>query len=135
MGKILRKLIAQSKEEVGQKPIDFFSLGHIILGFVCFGFSFVFLKYSIFVVPDIISKLISISVVFYVGLIWEFIENFSKSGISMKFSKERDSLMNSLSDIAFTSLGGVLAFFLLIWYFPVFIFLIILMIVGRYINF
>ena len=135
MGKNLKKLIAQSKEEVGQKPIDFFSLGHIILVFICFGLSFIFLKYSIFVVSDIVSKLISISVVSYVALIWEFIENFSQSGLSIKFSKERDSLINSLSDIVFTSLGGILAFFLLTWYFPVFLFLIILMIVGRYINF
>lgn len=134
MGKRLKGLIAQSKSQVGEKFIDFFSIGHIVLGFVVFGLSFLFLRFSLGVV-FLISKIISIIVVSYTALGWEFLENFTTIGEKLKFSKKRDALINSLSDILFTSFGSILAYFLLTWYFLGLLLLIILLVVGRYINF
>ncbi|KKL50660.1 hypothetical protein LCGC14_2303260, partial [marine sediment metagenome] len=82
-----------------------------------------------------ISKIISIIIVSYFALGWEFLENFTKFTAFLKFSKKRDSLINSLSDILFTSIGGVLAYSLLPWYPLILVFLLILLVVGRYINF
>ena len=106
---IFRKLIAQNKREMGVKPIDVYTIGHILMGLITY------------VVLNIlgVSNWCSLVGAIFWGIIWEYFENFILARIGLKFEKRKDSLENSLTDVVFTIIGGYIAFFsgIFVWYF------------------
>jgi len=96
---------------VGEKAIDLFSFGHLVLGFLLFLFSYLLLEKIGF--PWDIAKFISLDFVIFFSLIWEFFENTTKIGMAIRPIKHKDTLRNSLSDIIFGIIGSLFAFFII----------------------
>ena len=49
-----------------------------------------------------------IGVLFW-ALIWEYVENFILAKTKLKIGSRKDSLQNSLTDVLFTGIGGIIA--------------------------
>ncbi|MFW9876711.1 MAG: hypothetical protein ACFFG0_26755 [Candidatus Thorarchaeota archaeon] len=98
-------ILARRAEHIGISPIDFFSLGHLFMGYITFlGFY------------GTISLFFGISLNFFyllgnifIGIIWEAVENFILYKLKFKFAQRRDSIINSLMDIIFFLFGGIIA--------------------------
>jgi len=98
-------ILARRVEHVGISPIDFFSLGHLFLGYITFlGFYGTFSLF--FGIPLNFFYLLGN---IFVAIIWESVENFLLYEIKFKFAHRRDSLINSLMDIFFFFFGGIFA--------------------------
>ncbi len=133
MPEVLKSIIAQNREEVGQKFLDFFSIGHILLGLITYAISFsVILSWGV-LYND--AKFISLASTFYFGLFWELFENFTRMGMRFRTSEIKDSLINSLSDILFTSLGAVICFFLLRYFWIIFFTLLAVLFLLYYLRY
>ena len=112
-------MFADSREETGRAPIDYFSWGHIGMGVV------VFLLWSLInLLPSLALGYIVFPVFFWfsivltiiTAIVWEIIENTLFVHIGIKFEDRRDSLINALADIVFVIVGG-----LIMWGFKVLI--------------
>jgi len=112
-------MFADSREETGRKPIDYFSWGHIGMGVV------VFLLWSLInLMSSLISGSLNLIVPFWfsivltivTAIVWEIIENTLFLHIGIKFEDRRDSLINAIADIVFVIGGG-----LIMWGFKVLI--------------
>lgn len=103
MSKII--IIARRAEHVGISPIDFFSLGHLFMGYITFlGFYGTFSLF--FGIPLNFFYLLGN---IFVGILWESVENFILYEVKFKFAHRRDSIINSLMDIIFFLFGGIFA--------------------------
>ena len=103
-------IVAESKQEVGRAPIDYFSWGHVDMGIA------VFLLWSMInLIPsavvgdliDIVPFWLSIVLTIVVAVVWEILENTLFVDIGIKFEGRRDSLINSIWDIIFVIIGGL----------------------------
>ena len=102
-------VVAESKDQTGRAPWDYFSWGHIDMGIMSF-----LLLVLINIIPSyvdqalvyIIPYWIMLVLTIVVAVVWELIENtiFIKMGI--KFENRRDSLANAIWDIIFAIIGG-----------------------------
>jgi hypothetical protein len=96
--------------KVGENFFDLFTLGHIFFGIVSSVLITFLLDWIGF--PHDISKLLSINITLILSLIWELFENCTELGFKFRPIKKKDTLVNSLSDILFSIIGSVLAFFI-----------------------
>jgi Co/Zn/Cd efflux system component len=89
---------------------DWFTAGHFLFGFITYILSFFILRVSFAFTFD--NALFgSLIVVAFIGLIWEFLENFVIRFI--KHNGKVDCLKNALTDILFDLLGGIFAWILI----------------------
>lgn len=91
---------------MNSKPIDVCTVSHILMGIISYLVLYLFLR-PIF--PLIDTKYISLISVLFWAIIWEYVENFILIRTRFKIGNRRDSLENSLTDIVFTGLGGIIA--------------------------
>ena len=105
------EMVASSKADVGRAPIDYFSWGHVDMGVA------VFLLFSLInLIPSSISGnlgtvtpfWLSIVLTIVVAVVWEILENTLFVDWGIKFEGRKDSLVNSLWDILFVILGGLI---------------------------
>ena len=72
-------------------------------------------------------------IIFYIGcntsisIIWELIENFWLYKLNIKFAHRRDSLINSITDVIFFVLGGIIALLIIFFYFDLFLIITIVL--------
>ena len=100
-------ILARRAEHVGISPIDFFSLGHLFMGYITFlGFYGTFSLF--FGIPLNFFYLLGN---IFVGITWESVENFILYELKFKFAHRRDSIINSFMDTCFFLLGGVISMF------------------------
>ena len=102
----IRKLVAQNKSEMTQKPIDVYTIPHMLMGIVSYIVFYLFLASFFKRVDTIYLSLISVLIW---AIMWEYVENFILLHTRFKTNNRRDSLQNSLTDVVFTGLGGILA--------------------------
>jgi len=96
------KIIATKKSEVSQSFLDYFTFGHLLFGMISFFIGHLFFDFAF-----------SLWITSLAATAWELIENNFKifRRIRGKMGRpEKDSLLNSISDIIFTNVGGLLAF-------------------------
>lgn len=107
---ILKKIIAQNKSEISQKPFDIYTISHILMGIISYMVFYSFLDtfFPALIINDV--KWISVISVLIWGLLWEFIENFALINTRLKVNKIEDSLRNSLTDVVATGVGGFIPF-------------------------
>ena len=118
--------VAKNKGEVNISPLDFFTIGHIVMGYI----SWIVAVIIIFFTPldgsttlSTADKCLAIACAIMIGIVWEYIENFgftrSKRFASVKFEGREDSLINALTDIVGVVGGGAIA-----WWFSYFPFVV-----------
>lgn len=122
-------MIGRTKNEVNQCAVDFYSIGHVLFGYLTFFLSYFILSH----IGIIETRLYSIIAVLLVALLWELVENIMLSNTRFKFNCSKDSVENSLFDIVFCFIGGVLgeifSFLPTYYYFSVsFVFTVIMII-------
>ena len=94
-----------SQHLYNKRWIDIFTAGHFMFGFISYLIIFILLREVTYLLFDD-ALFCSLIGVMFVGLIWEFIENF----ILIRFRPNgADSLKNSLTDILFDLFGGIFA--------------------------
>lgn len=96
------KIIGKTSDELSLMPIDFYSIGHILLGYISYLISY--LITYIFNVPNPIEYALISTII--VGILWELIENGELTKLK-NFKPVKDSLENSLFDILFCFTGGI----------------------------
>lgn len=102
------RLVARDKDAVALSPVDFFSVGHVIMGQVSY------LVFDLIVVLVIGTNALVVKgwclfATIVEGVLWEPFENIILWRLGWKFENRRDSLVNSLFDVGFVALGGILA--------------------------
>ena len=98
-------ILARRAEHVGISPIDFFSLGHLFMGYITFlGF---YGTFSLFFGTPLNFFYLLGNI--FVAIIWESVENLILYELKFKFAHRRDSVINSLMDIFFFFIGGIIA--------------------------
>jgi len=106
-------MIATNKEEIGIKPMDFYSIAHILMGMIA---HIVGTTFALLFVPPYPANLIGIISAIVFSLMWEIFENniLIKTKYKNLFTPERkgrkDSLNNSLTDEVFVVLGTTIEF-------------------------
>lgn len=93
----------KNSNKVDMFPIDCFSLGHIIMGIITFIISSI-----IFLSLDLDTTWRELSLISTIGVawFWEILENAYL--LKYKYRQRQDSLFNSLLDILFCAIGGIL---------------------------
>lgn len=111
---IQNDIIAEITAEVGISAMDFFTWGHIAMGFGFFAllsFLHVYAKYV--KQNDKFPIWLAFLITVIIGIFWEFFENFVLWSWGLKFEGRQDSLLNASIDIIFVTLAT--AFYLLLW--------------------
>ena len=119
-------IIARRAEHVGISPIDFFSFGHLFMGYITFlGF---YGTFSLFLgIPLNFFYLLGN---IFVGILWESVENFILYELKFKFAHRRDSIINSLMDIIFFLFGGIFAMLIILLELSLFFLCTLLFLLG-----
>jgi len=99
------KAISFKEEDVDFAFIDFYTDGHFIFGYIAY--LVVYLFTIIFLGKNHAG--FSMTITINIGLIWEFIENFYLHKRGYKYDNRRDSFANSLTDVLFVNIGGIVA--------------------------
>lgn len=113
------RFFATTSDDISKAPVDFFSIGHVLMGQIAF-----FVVYSLLTyVPEfyaLVGEPIEIefwaavaSIAF--GLLWEPFENIILWKLGLKFESKRDSFLNILFDIVFVMGGAYLAMIINVW--------------------
>lgn len=100
-------LITIEKECTGISPLDFFSLGHLVMGHL--GYIFISMLFST------LNIWLMLSVVLSVAIGWEVIENLFLHRKGLKFEHRRDSSANLFSDILIVVFAAYISSLLSIW--------------------
>jgi len=103
-------MVAETKEETGRAPWDYFSWGHIAMGIVSF-----LLLVLINIIPTYVDQALVYIIPYWwmliltigVGIGWEIIENTIFVETGLKFENRRDSLVNAIWDIIFVTIGAL----------------------------
>ena len=136
------KLFGKKKEDLDKFPLDFYSVGHFILGHI--GYIIIYLMGFYSTIPLIHNILMEyvLGITIFIGLFWELLEN--NICIKTRFKKQKDSLNNSLCDILCVFIGATIIgifmssiscismLFLLINTLILFIYFIVFCIFGAY---
>ncbi|MCP4762224.1 MAG: DUF2585 family protein [archaeon] len=121
------KFFATTKDDVSKAAVDFFSIGHILMGQIFFfivyallsehllGFwdTFYGVVYGFFPNSDVEGWAVAIAI--GAGIIWEPIENTILWKMGLKFEGKLDSILNVVFDILFVTLGAFLARLINFW--------------------
>ena len=114
------KFVAKRTRDVNVSALDFFTLGHIVMGYITWIISFIIIWFTPYGDIQCLSMVSTIMV----GIVWEYIENFLlRNKTSIKFEGRKDSLENSLTDIIAVVGGGSLAWFFS--YFPLVVYALV----------
>jgi len=122
------KLVGKSEKDLDKYPLDFFSIGHFILGHltcIIIFFMALFIPFE-YLRNGILQHFLLITCIF--GLGWEIFEN--NVLINTKLKKERDSLNNSLCDILCVILGSIMCAFIIFHFFEnllIFVFITVIL--------
>ncbi len=103
-------MVAETKDETGRAPWDYFSWGHIAMGIVSF-----LLLVLINIIPTYVDQALVYIIPYWwmliltigVGIGWEIIENTIFVETGLKFENRRDSLVNAIWDIIFVTIGAL----------------------------
>lgn len=95
------KFISKSKTDYGVSAIDPFTIGHFLKGYILNMIMFIYF------VPQLIDLLL----ILFISVVWELFENLHFIRLLIKFNKQRDSLINSISDVTFTIVGAIFFIF------------------------
>ncbi len=103
-------IIAETKDQTGRAPWDYFSWGHVDMGIMSY-----LLLVLINIIPTyvdqalvyIIPYWIMLVITIVVGLVWELIENTIFVATGIKFENRRDSFINALWDVIFVIIGAL----------------------------
>jgi len=103
-------IVADTKEETGRAPWDYFSWGHIAMGIMSF-----LLLVLINIIPTYVDQALVYIIPYWwmliltivVGIVWEIIENTIFVETGLKFENRRDSFVNATWDVIFVSLGAL----------------------------
>jgi len=93
-------IFAKTLIQVGTTGIDYYTFGHILMGLIGFP-----LLLNLFLPPGAFSFLQ------FSALVWELFENVILFKAGLKFEGRRDSGINTIFDIAFVNIGGLISFF------------------------
>ena len=99
--------VGKIDDYLGRSPWDFYSWGHIAFGIA--SFSLLSLLITIteeFIGPSFIAWWFILLCTFFVGVIWEILENTVILWWGWRPHNRRDSFVNSFWDIIFVTLGG-----------------------------
>ncbi len=111
---IQNDIIAERIAEVGISAMDFFTWGHIAMGFGFFALlSFLHVYFKYVKQNDKFPIWLAFLITVIIGIFWEFFENFVLWSWGLKFEGRQDSLLNASMDIIFVTLAA--AFYLLLW--------------------
>lgn len=103
-------IIARYKDEVALSPVDFFSIGHVLMGQIVFFAVYHVARFLLDFASGYALKLGLVSAV-GIGMLWEPFENFMLYRWGYKFEGRRDSLINSIADIIFVSIGALASYY------------------------
>ncbi len=109
------RFIARDKEEVAVSPVDFFSIGHVLMGQLSFFVVHLVIWYGIGYHRSFEGIWCLVTSVI-IGILWEPFENVVLMRYGMKFEDKRDTLVNSVFDILFVTMGGLIAFSIRYWW-------------------
>ena len=104
------KFFATQKKDISRAAVDFFSIGHIMMGQLFF-----WISYMLFTWPggpeffNITLERWDILFSVIVGIAWEPLENVVLFKMGFKFEGKLDSWLNAIFDILFWTLGAFLA--------------------------
>ncbi len=111
---IQNDIIAERIAEVGISAMDFFTWGHIAMGFGFFALlSFLHVYFKYVKQNEKFPIWLAFLITVIIGIFWEFFENFVLWSWGLKFEGRQDSLLNASMDIIFVTLAA--AFYLLLW--------------------
>ncbi len=102
-------IVAETKDQTGRAPWDYFSWGHIDMGIMSY-----LLLSLINTIPswvtqskvDIIFWWVMLVLTIVVAVVWELMENTLFIKLGIKFENRKDSLANATWDIIFAIIGG-----------------------------
>ena len=116
-----KKFFATKKSDISRAAIDFFSLGHIIMGQFLF-----FLVYAIIPLTSLSwdAQMWGLWTSITLGVIWEPFENIIMYKMGFKFEGQLDSIVNAIFDIIFWTLGAVMAYFINNWIINLILFIV-----------
>ena len=113
------QFFARTKDDISKAAVDFFSIGHILMGQISYFIAWFFVKPDgalfTFVGEPTNSGIYALSFAIFIGLIWEPIENIILWKMGLKFEGKRDSWLNLIFDIIFVTGGAVMAYFIHDW--------------------
>jgi len=99
-------IIGTTRKDVNEAWIDFYSIGHLVLGFVVFFISYWF---SLLVLRIQFREYLTIFTLIF-AVLWELFENICLVKTRFKFDKRKDSVENSLFDIVFVFFGAIICY-------------------------
>jgi len=109
------KFFATSQSDISKAAVDFFSLGHILFGQIAY-----FIVYAIITWPlsylGLDADMWALIIAILLGVLWEPVENIILYAAGMKFENKQDSILNLVFDILFVIVGGVISYFIHIWW-------------------
>jgi len=98
------KIFGNKIKDIAIAFTDFYTIGHFIFGYItCLVISMIIYLFW----GKIAFIGVSITITINIGLIWEFIENFYLYKRGFKFEDRIDSFENSLTDVLFVNIGGI----------------------------
>lgn len=113
------KFFARTKDDISKSAVDFFSIGHILMGQLIFSIIYGLLVYvpefNAWVGSPANPKLWAFIVTVICGILWEPIENIILYKLGLKFESKRDSWLNLIFDIIFVIIGSTLSYFIHVW--------------------
>jgi len=110
-------IIGTTRKSVNEAWIDFYSIGHIVLGFVVF---FVSYWFSLLVLRIQFREYLTIFTL-VIAVLWELFENICIVKTKYKFDKRKDSVENSLFDIVFAFFGAIICYIMSLFEYDAFI--------------
>lgn len=108
--------IARREDEIDKAAIDFYSIGHILMGQIFFFITYALLKWPLYEKlgePNV--ELWAIIVAVSLGVIWEPFENLIVIKLGTKFKRRLDSWLNSIFDILFVTFGAFISHWINDW--------------------
>ena len=113
----MNKIFAKDREDISKAAIDFFSLGHLLVGY----FAYIVLNALFLILFNDISLIFALISIIFGGMLWEVIENTFLVKKNIKFGNRKDSTINSLMDVVMLFLGGFLSGFSIQFDLPIFL--------------
>lgn len=103
-------MVAETKDQTGRAPWDYFSWGHVAMGIMSF-----LLLVLINIIPTYVDQALVYLIPYWVMLVltigvgigWEIIENTIFVETGLKFENRRDSFVNATWDVIFVIIGAL----------------------------
>lgn len=122
---LLNVIIAETTDEVGVAFLDYFTWGHLMMGFIFFtlaSFLHVLFRYVLNAEEKVANNFkddpvpiwVALIITIALGALWDVVENTLFISMDIKFEGRADSALNIFSDILFVSIAGLIC--LILWY-------------------